>query len=92
MFVSSGSLAGATTPRRTRTPSAGSPTTRSEGKIIGQYVKENMPDAKVGLFLQDDDFGRDGEKGVRQFIDDQVVAVAAVHLGQHRRRHRRSPR
>ncbi|WP_205473958.1 ABC transporter substrate-binding protein [Nocardioides sp. SYSU D00038] len=45
-----------------------------EGKIIGQWVAENMPDAKVGLFLQDDDFGDDAERGVRQFIDDQIVA------------------
>jgi ABC-type branched-subunit amino acid transport system substrate-binding protein len=45
----------------------------SEGKIIGQYIKQNFPNAKVGLFLQDDDFGTDGEKGVRQYIDKQVV-------------------
>jgi ABC-type branched-subunit amino acid transport system substrate-binding protein len=45
----------------------------SEGKIIGQYIKQNMPNAKVGLFLQDDDFGTDGEKGVRQYINNQIV-------------------
>jgi len=45
-----------------------------EGKIIGQWISQNMPDARVGLFLQDDDFGDDGEKGVRQYIDDQIVA------------------
>ena len=52
-----------------------------EGKIIGQYVAENMPDAKVGLFLQDDDFGTDAEKGVRQFLDDQIVAVEKYTSG-----------
>ncbi|WP_007026165.1 ABC transporter substrate-binding protein, partial [Saccharomonospora iraqiensis] len=46
-----------------------------EAKIIGQYIAENHPDAKVGLFLQDDDFGRDGEKGVRAYLDDQIVAA-----------------
>jgi branched-chain amino acid transport system substrate-binding protein len=45
----------------------------SEGKIIGQYIKQNFPNAKVGLFLQDDDFGADGEKGVRRYIDSQIV-------------------
>ena len=45
----------------------------SEGKVIGKYVAENMPDAKVGLFLQDDDFGEDGEKGLRQYLDKQIV-------------------
>ena len=52
-----------------------------EGKIIGQYVAENMPDAKVGLFLQDDDLGVDSEKGVRQFLDDQIVAVERYTSG-----------
>ncbi|WP_134764791.1 ABC transporter substrate-binding protein [Nocardioides sp. 1609] len=53
----------------------------SEGKIIGQYVAENLPDAKVGLFLQDDDFGTDGEKGLRQFLDDQIVSVQRYTSG-----------
>ena len=52
-----------------------------EGKIIGQWVSENMPDAKVGLFLQDDDFGADAEKGVRQYLDDQVVEVQRYTSG-----------
>jgi branched-chain amino acid transport system substrate-binding protein len=45
-----------------------------EGKIIGQYVAENFPDAKVGLFLQGDDFGEDGSAGARQYLEDQIVA------------------
>lgn len=46
-----------------------------EGKILGQYIRDHMPNAKVGLFLQSDDFGADGEKGVRQFVNNQVVAA-----------------
>ena len=49
--------------------------------MIGQYVAENMPDAKVGLFLQDDDFGEDGEKGLRQYLDDQIVEVQRYTSG-----------
>jgi len=52
-----------------------------EGKIIGQYIAENFPDAKVGLFLQDDDFGDDGEAGVRQYIDDQIVSAQRYTSG-----------
>jgi len=52
-----------------------------EGKIVGQYVAEHMPDAKVGLFLQDDDLGVESEKGVRQFLDDQIVAVERYTSG-----------
>ncbi len=45
-----------------------------EGKIIGQYVAENFPDAKVGLFLQGDDFGEDGAAGAKRYLEDQIVA------------------
>ncbi|TFV61683.1 amino acid-binding protein [Geodermatophilus sp. DF01-2] len=46
-----------------------------EGKFIGNYIAENFPDARVGLFLQDDDFGEDGRAGLEGYIEDQIVAV-----------------
>ncbi|MGH1564768.1 ABC transporter substrate-binding protein [Mumia sp. DW29H23] len=50
------------------------PDYESEGKIIGQYIAENLPDAKVGIFGQDDELGEDGTKGLKQFIEDQIVS------------------
>lgn len=50
------------------------PDYESEGKIIGQYIAENMPDAKVGIYGQDDELGEDGTKGLKQFVEDQIVA------------------
>lgn len=73
LFVSSGSLLW-DQPKKYPMTFGWQPDYEVEGKIIGRYVKRNFPDAKVGLFLQDDDFGDDGEKGVRAYIDDQVVA------------------
>ncbi len=73
MFVSSGALAWGDDVEENPWTFGWQPDYTTEGKIIGQYVAENMPDAKVGLFLQDDDLGRDGEAGVRQYIDDQIV-------------------
>ena len=75
MFVSSGSLQWGDDVANRPTTFGWQPDYEIEGKIIGQYIAENMPDAKVGLFLQDDDFGADGEKGVRQFLDKQIVSV-----------------
>lgn len=74
LFVSSGSLLW-NQPQRNPMTFGWQPDYEIEGKIVGQYVRDHFPDAKVGLFLQDDDFGDDGEKGVRAFIDDQVVAA-----------------
>ena len=81
LFVSSGSIQWGDEPDVKPYTFGWQPDYESEGKIIGQYVAENMPDAKVGLFLQDDDLGRDSEKGVRQFIDDQIVAVERYTSG-----------
>lgn len=80
-FVSSGSLQWGDDPGAYPYTFGWQPDYEIEGKIIGQYVAENMPDAKVGLFLQDDDFGDDAEKGVRQFLDEQVVAAERYTSG-----------
>ena len=81
LFVSSGSLAWGDDVETKPYTFGWQTDYESEGKIIGQYVAENMPDAKVGLFLQDDDFGADAEKGVRQYLDKQIVDVERYTSG-----------
>jgi len=81
LFVSSGALAWGDDPDARPYTFGWQPDYEIEGKIIGQYVAENMPDAKVGLFLQDDDFGADAEKGVLQYVEDQVVETQRYTSG-----------
>ena len=81
LFVSSGSLQWGDAVEDKPYTFGWQPDYEIEGKIIGQYVAENLPDAKVGLFLQDDDFGADAEKGVRQFLDEQIVSVQRYTSG-----------
>ncbi len=81
LFVSSGSLQWGDDVANRPTTFGWQPDYEIEGKIIGQYIAENLPDAKVGLFLQDDDFGTDGESGVRQFLEDQIVSVQRYTSG-----------
>ncbi len=81
LFVSSGSLAWGDDVETKPYTFGWQTDYESEGKIIGQYVAKNMPNAKVGLFLQDDDFGADAEKGVRQFLDKQIVDVQRYTSG-----------
>ena len=76
LFVSSGSIQWGNDPKAKPYTFGWQPDYEIEGKIIGQWVAKNMPDAKVGLFLQDDDLGVDSEKGVRRYIDKQIVKVA----------------
>jgi len=44
-----------------------------EGKILGQYVKQNFPGKKVAYFSQGDDFGADGLRGLDTQIDKASV-------------------
>ena len=73
LFVSSGALAW-NQPEKYPYTFGWQPNYTVEGKILGQYIAETYPDAKVGLFLQGDDFGRDGAAGARQFLENQIVS------------------
>ena len=51
-----------------------------EGKVIGQYIKDNFPDAKVGLFLQGDELGTDGAEGVKQILDEEQIVAEVEYV------------
>ena len=51
-----------------------------EGKIIGQYIKDNFPDAKVGLFLQGDELGTDGAEGIKQILDEEQIVAEVEYV------------
>ena len=44
-----------------------------EGKILGQYVAQHFAGKKIAYFLQNDDFGMDGEKGLNMEIPGSAV-------------------
>lgn len=46
-----------------------------EGKILGKYIEQHFKNDKIGFFLQDDEFGGDGAKGLEDEIPaSQIVA------------------
>jgi ABC-type branched-subunit amino acid transport system substrate-binding protein len=45
----------------------------SEGKILGQYVKQHFAGKKVGFFYQNDEFGQDGVKGLLDELPASMV-------------------
>lgn len=73
LFVSSGAQLWGNDPEERPWTFGWQPDYEIEGKIMGQWIKENEPDAKVGLFLQGDELGEDGEQGLREYVDDQIV-------------------
>lgn len=76
MFISSGATK--FTDPVTRTAFGFNPNYVQEGTAIGAYIAANYPGAKVGLLIQNDDFGQDGEKGVRAGIEGSDVTVVTV--------------
>jgi branched-chain amino acid transport system substrate-binding protein len=46
--------------------------------MLGQYIAENYDGARLGLLIQNNDFGFEGEEGVRNGIEGSDVAIVAV--------------
>lgn len=51
----------------------------TEGKIVGEYVAEELPEARVGLLLQGDEVGEDGAAGLRGTAASSQVVAEAVY-------------
>jgi len=41
-----------------------------EGRILGEYIAKNFPGKKVGFIEQNDEFGQEGEAGLREGVKD----------------------
>jgi ABC-type branched-subunit amino acid transport system substrate-binding protein len=53
-----------------------------EGKILGQYLKQHFAGKKIGVFYQDDDFGKGGLTGIRDELSpSQIVSAQAYQPG-----------
>jgi branched-chain amino acid transport system substrate-binding protein len=48
-----------------------------EGRMLGQYVAENYPGKKLGLLVQNDELGADGEAGIRKALEGTDVQIVA---------------
>jgi ABC-type branched-subunit amino acid transport system substrate-binding protein len=76
LFISSGIEAWTDPVVKTRF--GGNPVYSQEGQMLGQYVAQQYPGKKVGLLIQDDEFGHEGEAGVRRGLEGSGAEVTAV--------------
>jgi len=53
----------------------------SEGRLLGQYVADNYPGKKVGILAQNDDFGKQGEEGVKLGLESNAETVTEYYDG-----------
>jgi ABC-type branched-subunit amino acid transport system substrate-binding protein len=75
LFVASGASKWGDTPDKYPWTFGYQPTYVIEGKIIGQYVKQNFAGKKIGFLTQDDDFGNDFVKGADMYVDQAMVVA-----------------
>jgi branched-chain amino acid transport system substrate-binding protein len=53
------------------------PNYHSEGIIYARYILKNMPDAKIGVMYQNDDFGKDVLGGLKEGLGDKASMIIA---------------
>lgn len=53
------------------------PNYQTEGKIYGEYVRENLPDAKIGVLYQNDDYGKDYLEGFKEGLGDMTSQIVS---------------
>jgi ABC-type branched-subunit amino acid transport system substrate-binding protein len=46
-----------------------------EGKILGKYIADNFAGKKLGIIAQNDEFGKEGEQGLRDGVKDANMEI-----------------
>src|SRR5947209_11191121 len=54
------------------------PNYQSEGRIFAQYILKNHPDGKIGILFQNDDYGKDYVKGLKDGLAGKAMIVAEL--------------
>ena len=54
------------------------PSYQSEGRIYAKYLLETKPDAKIGILYQNDDYGKDYVKGLKDGLNGKLQIVAEL--------------
>ena len=53
------------------------PPYQAEGRIYAKWIMENYPNAKIGVLVQNDDYGKDIYKGVRDGLGEKTSMIIA---------------
>jgi ABC-type branched-subunit amino acid transport system substrate-binding protein len=54
------------------------PNYQTEGRIYAQYILKNLPDAKIGILYQNDDYGKDYRKGLLDGLGDAAKKLVVM--------------
>ncbi len=51
----------------------------TEGKILGKYIADNFAGKKLGIIAQNDEFGKEGEQGLREGVKDANMEIVVEY-------------
>lgn len=51
-----------------------------EGRIYGQYILKNHPNAKIGILYQNDDLGKDYQNGLKAGLGDKAAKMIVAEV------------
>jgi branched-chain amino acid transport system substrate-binding protein len=54
------------------------PNYQTEGRIYAAYIMKNIPDAKIGILYQNDDYGKDYRKGLLDGLGDAAKKMVVL--------------
>src|SRR3546814_12964214 len=61
------------------------PNYQTEARIYANYIKKNMPDAKVAILYQNDDYGKDYLQGMKDGLGDMDSKMIVAERSEERR-------
>ncbi|MGB6836680.1 MAG: ABC transporter substrate-binding protein [Dehalococcoidia bacterium] len=50
-----------------------------EGRMLGEYIADNFAGKKLGIIAQNDDFGKEGEEGLRLGVEDAGMEIVVEY-------------
>ena len=80
LFISSGASKWGKNPKKYPWTMGFEPTYHAEGIIYAEYILKNVPDPKIGILFQNDDYGRDYLDGLKEGLGDKAKKLIVAEL------------
>jgi branched-chain amino acid transport system substrate-binding protein len=81
LFVATGATKFGEAPKTSPYTMGWQPNYQSEGRIYARYLLDNKPDAKVAVLFQNDDYGKDLMKGLKDGLGDKAKTMIIAESG-----------
>jgi branched-chain amino acid transport system substrate-binding protein len=85
LFVATGATKFGENPKQSPYTMGWQPNYQAEGRIYARYILDNKPDAKIAVLYQNDDYGKDLLKGLKDGLGDKgkmIVAEAPYEVSE----------